>query len=120
VHRSFFLTQLEHRGNRLAAGPQAYLLSKFRVSQVMRAVAEDGPAGAEACLRLIGEGVSVESSATLETAMPALERSPTYFVPAVSHKGGAEAPELVGVLFQVDALRAYNRALAAVAAEEHS
>jgi CIC family chloride channel protein len=38
----------------------------------------------------------------------------------VSRDGPGDFPELVGVLFQVDALRAYNRALAAVAAEEHS
>jgi len=34
--------------------------------------------------------------------------------------GEARTPKLRGVLFQVDALKAYNRALAATAAEEHS
>ncbi len=36
VRRSFFLTQLAQRGIQLAAGPQAYLLGMFRVSNVMR------------------------------------------------------------------------------------
>jgi CIC family chloride channel protein len=36
-------------------------------------------------------------------------------------RGGDDtAPELMGALFQIDALKAYNRALAATAAEEHS
>ena len=42
VHRSYFLTQLERRGVRLAAGPQAYLLAMFRARDVMR------PLGSEA------------------------------------------------------------------------
>jgi CIC family chloride channel protein len=120
VHRSFFLTQLEHRGIHLAAGPQAYLLSRFRVSQVMRAVPDTGGADAEACRRLIAEGVSVDSAATLAAAMPILEKSPAAFVPVLSGTRTADEPELAGVLFQVDALLAYNRALAANAAEEHS
>jgi CIC family chloride channel protein len=31
-----------------------------------------------------------------------------------------EPPKLLGAIYHVDALRAYNRALAATAAEEHS
>ena len=38
--------------------------------------------------------------------------------PNTFRHGGA--PELLGALYQVDALKAYNRALAATAAEEHS
>jgi len=34
--------------------------------------------------------------------------------------GEDEPPELWGALFHVDALKAFNRALAATAAEEHS
>ena len=120
VHRSFFLTQLEHRGIHLAAGPQAYLLSKFRVSQVMRPVPETGAADTTSCRRLVSEGIFADASATLETVMPMFEKSPDPFVPVLARKRLTDEPELTGVLFQVDALRAYNRALAAIAAEEHS
>ena len=53
VHRSFFLTQLERRGVRLAAGPQAYLLSRFRVRQVMRAPSDSRAADEAAQSRVL-------------------------------------------------------------------
>ena len=37
VRRSYFITQLEQRGVRIADGPQSYLLSLYRVGMVMRA-----------------------------------------------------------------------------------
>ena len=48
------------------------------------------------------------------------EQAGVAFIPVVSLKGGGVAPDLRGALFHVDALKAYNRALAATAAEEHS
>ncbi len=120
VHRSFFLTQLERRGIHLAAGPQAYLLSMFRVTTVMRQPTDSRAADADACRRLIEDGIFIEASATLEAAMPIFERSNTAFIPVVRLRKDTTTPELLGALFQVDALRAYNRALAATAAEEHS
>ncbi len=42
------------------------------------------------------------------------------FIPVVTLSGEDSPPELWGALFHVDALKAYNRALAATAAEEHS
>ena len=120
VDRSFFLTQLERRGIHLAAGPQAYLLAMFRVSGVMRG--PDDPRGAPvtACWDMIAEGVYIDASATLEAAFPVFERTGVAFIPVVSLTGADKAPELLGALFHVDALKAYNRALAATAAEEHS
>jgi CIC family chloride channel protein len=41
------------------------------------------------------------------------------FLPVVTLSGGEAPPELLGALFHVDALKAYNRALAAVSKEEH-
>lgn len=120
VDRSFFLTQLENRNVHLAAGPQAYLLSMFRVANIMRARdAEDGAAEA-ACWEMISDGIYVDGNATLEVAMPIFERSRAAFIPVVTLGGEDEAPELWGALFHVDALVAYNRALSATAAEEHS
>ena len=120
VDRSFFLTQLERKGVHLAAGPQAYLLSMFRVANVMRK--GDHPEGAEdeALWTAIEEGVYIDPNATLEDAMPIFERTNRMFLPVVTLGAEGEPPTVMGALFQVDALKQYNRALAATAAEEHS
>ena len=118
VHRSFFLTQIERRGVHLAAGPQAYLLAMFGARHVMRTV--EGDEATEVCWDLIAEGVQIDANATLEVAMPLFEASNHAFLPVVEQAEDGGAPELLGALYQVDALKAYNRALAATAAEEHS
>ncbi len=115
VDRSFFLTQLERRNIHLAAGPQAYLLAMFRVAGVMRK-SEDG-IDEDACWEMISEGIYVDGNATLEAAMPIFDKSGVDFIPVVTLSGEDQAPELWGALYQVDALKAYNRALAATAAE---
>lgn len=120
VHRSFFLTQLERRDVHLAAGPQAYLLGTFKVASVMRGVDHPKAADPEACATLILEGTYVFDDKTLDQAMPILEATGSNFIPVVAPANGDGPPEIRGALFQVDALRAFNRALAATAAEEHS
>ncbi|MCE8008906.1 chloride channel protein [Aestuariivita sp.] len=120
VNRSFFLTQIERRGIHLAAGPQAYLLAMFRVSGVMRAPDDPRAAPVTECWDMIAEGIYIDAGATLEIAMPVFDRAGVSFIPVVTLTGEHAAPELQGALFQVDALKAYNRALAATAAEEHS
>ncbi len=120
VARSFFLTQLERRKVHLAAGPQAYLLAMFRVQGVMRKPTDEGAADEEACLTMIEQGLYVQASATLETALPRFDKSGVAFLPVVRLEGEAGTPVLQGALFHVDALKAYNRALAATAEEEHS
>jgi CIC family chloride channel protein len=119
VDHSFFLTQLERRGVHLAAGPQAYLLAMFPVANLMRKPDDAKAADDAACWDMIGEGIYVDATATLETAMPIFENGVT-FIPVVTLKADASPPELMGALFHVDALKVYNRALAATAAEEHS
>lgn len=119
VDRSFFLTQLERRGIHLAAGPQAYLLAMFRVGSVMRPMDDERAASEEACWQMIGDGVYIDTNATLESAMPIFETG-VRFIPVVTLSADAAPPELQGALFHVDALKVYNRALAATAAEEHS
>lgn len=118
VDRSFFLTQIERRGVHLAAGPQAYLLCTLRAGDLMRyRGAEDGASDTQ-CWDLIEQGAFIEQNDTLETAMPLFENYGTTAIPVVRKTG--DAPELLGALFQVDALKAYNRALAETAKEEHS
>ncbi len=120
VDRSFFLTQLERRNIHLAAGPQAYLLAMFRVANVMRKPGDADAAATDDIWTAIEEGHFIDGNSTLEAAMPIFERTNRRFLAVVRVGAEGEAPEILGSLFQVDALRAYNRALAATAAEEHS
>ncbi len=120
VDRSFFLTQLERRGVHLAAGPQAYLLALYRVSALMRPPDDPRAADRNRCWELIEGGIYVDESATLETAMPVFDQAGVPFIPVVSLGRETTTPDLRGALFHVDALKAYNRALAETAAEEHS
>ncbi|SHF38129.1 chloride channel protein, CIC family [Loktanella atrilutea] len=120
VDRSFFLTQLERRGVHLAAGPQAYLLGTFRVGSVMRATTDPRAAAEKACWEMIEGGTWIDAKATLEQAMPIFDKGAYPFIPVVTLGEKGSTPVLEGALFQVDALRAMNRALAARAAEEHS
>ncbi|MEL7013881.1 MAG: chloride channel protein, partial [Pseudomonadota bacterium] len=72
------------------------------------------------CWRFIEDGTYIDASATLEDAMPVFERTGAPFLPVVRLAGKDMRPNLVGALFHVDALRAYNRAMAEVSEEEHS
>ncbi|MGB1235859.1 MAG: chloride channel protein [Planktomarina sp.] len=119
VDRSFFLTQLERRNIHLAAGPQAYLLALCSVASLMR-LKEEADLDEARCWAMIEDGIYVDGNATLEVAMPMFEQGNVAFIPVVTLGGENQPPELWGALFQVDALRAYNKALAAIAAEEHS
>ncbi len=119
VDRSFFLTQLERRNVHLAAGPQAYLLAMLRAGAVMRPIGDSRSITADEARALIEQGLCVKASATLEAAMPYFDRDDIPCIPVIiMEDDGTETP--VGALYHVDALKAYNRALAATAAEEHS
>ena len=120
VDRSFFLTQLERRGVHVAAGPQAYLLGTCMVSKIMRDIDEDKGATEAVCWDLIERGIYTHPHSTLEGVMPMLDKASAPFVPVVKLSGEGKAPELLGAVHQVDALKAYNKALAETAAEEHS
>ncbi|MCV6587232.1 MAG: chloride channel protein [Marinibacterium sp.] len=120
VDRSFFLTQLERRAIHLAPGPQAYLLAMYRAGGVMRSTVHAEGADPDICWQMIEAGTYVDINATLETVMPIFDRAQVRFVPVVSLTGPQGAPELRGAVFHLDALKVYNRALAATAAEEHS
>jgi CIC family chloride channel protein len=120
VDRSFFLTQLEKRDIHCAAGPQAYLLAMLRAGAVMRPLGTPRCAPVEECQPLVEDGLCIQASSTLEAAMPIFDRADLPFLPVVIHEDGADTPEVIGALYHVDALKAYNRALAATAAEEHS
>ncbi|MEE4187677.1 MAG: chloride channel protein, partial [Roseobacter sp.] len=119
VDRSFFLTQLERRNIHLAAGPQAYLLAMFRVGAVIRDTSDPRAADEKTCLKMVEDNFFIYPDATLEAAMPLFD-SGESFVPVMSRPTEGKPSKLEGALFHVDALKVYNRALAATAAEEHS
>ena len=120
VDRSFFLTQLERRNVHLSKGPQAYLLAMFRVANVMRKPDDVQAAPEDALWAAIEDGLWVNPNATLETALPLFDKTERAFLPVLTVGDEGEPPQIHGALFHVDALRAYNRALAATAEEEHS
>lgn len=120
VTRSFFLTQLERRGVRLAAGPHAYVLSMVRVQRVMRTSEHERAAPEDECWQMVEDGIYVDAGATLEVAMTLFENTSARFLPVLQIAGGDSPPELLGAVFHVDALRNYNRALAEISREEHS
>ncbi|WGH78009.1 chloride channel protein [Jannaschia ovalis] len=120
VDRSFFLTQLERRGIHLAAGPQRYLLAMYKVSSVMKALDHPKAPAEDRVRRAVNEGLFVAPGDTLEAAMPLFEKSGSDFVAVIRLDESSEQPQVLGVLLHVDALRVFNRALAATAAEEHS
>lgn len=120
VDRSFFLTQLEQRGVHLAAGPQAYLAETIRLSSILRPSDHRRAAPEEECRALIAEGVVLGENQMLETALRMFEQTGADFLPITRRNPGEEEPELLGAVFQTDALRAYAKALADTAAEEHS
>ncbi len=120
VDRSYFLTQLERRNVHLSKGPQAYLLAMFRVANVMRTPDDVRAAPESALWDAIEEGMWINPNATLETALPLFDKTGRSFLPVLTVGDAGEPPRIHGALFHVDALRAYNRALAATAEEEHS
>ena len=120
VTRSFFLTHLERRGVRLAAGPHAYVLSMMRVQRVMRVKEDPDAAPEDHCWQMIEDGIYVDAGATLEVAMTIFDRTSARFLPVVQIPGEGAPPELLGAVFHVDALRNYNLALAEISREEHS
>ena len=120
VSRSFFLTQLERRGLPMAAGPQVYIRSTWRIDGLARGLgAPDGPS-LDQCREMAAAGQCLDSGASLETAINMFEETGLDFLPVVARGGSDGAPEPVGVLRHVDALKAYNRALVEVSEEEHA
>ncbi|NRB20722.1 MAG: chloride channel protein [Rhodobacteraceae bacterium] len=117
VNRSFFLTQLTKRGIHCAAGPQAYLLATIRVGTVMRPLADRRCAAAGDCAVLVDRGLVLAASASLDAAMPIFDGADVAYLPVIAQNG--DSSEILGALYHIDALKAYNRALAAAAAEEH-
>jgi len=120
VHQSYFLTQIERRGIHLAAGPQAYILSTLRVSDLMTGVRDFQKLNIQSVEKVIEAGIHLNPDDTLEDAMPIFENSHTSFIPIVELHPSKDSPSLLGVLYQTDALKKYNVELVSRVKEEHS
>ncbi len=120
VDRSYFLTLLKRRGVRLAEGPQSYVLAAISTGRLMRAHGAEDSASEVRCYELMEQGVSLPPKATLERAFGLFDNGKIEIIPIVAPAGEGHSPELLGALFYIDALRAYNRALAEIASEEHA
>ncbi len=120
VEKSYFLTLLEMQNIRLASGPQNWIPATIGVRDIMRMRGADDGASDSACWGLVEQGAVLERADTLDKALPMFDQlKGTQMIPVVDRPPGGE-PELLGALFHVDALRAYNRALVETHREEHT
>jgi len=69
---------------------------------------------------LVEKGHYVSAARTLNTAMTVFERTRAAYLPVVNIGGDTAPSQIVGRLYEVDALCAYNKALSHAAEEEHS
>lgn len=129
VHRSFFLTQLENRHVRVAEGPQVWLPQKMRITAIRRPMDAENAPSLDLARNLLAAGQALTEGTRLDEALGEFDRTGAAFLPVIRPPespagGGAEdefqEPEIIGVVYHVDALRALNQALAETAAEEHS
>ena len=120
VARSFFLTQLSRKGVQLWLGPQAYLLAMFRVDRLMHEVGRLNTAEQQRAAEALQAGHIIRAEATLETAMPLFERYNVQLLCVVAPDEENAPAHVAGALYRMDALLAYNDALASSAREYSS
>lgn len=120
MDRSFFLTSLKRHGVRLADGPQNYVLGTIHAGRLMRAHGAEDGASETLCFDLVAQGLFLEADATMERAFALFDNGKLDIIPIIEPREDEESPDLLGALFYVDALRAYNRALTDIAREEHA
>ncbi|WBU52472.1 chloride channel protein [Paracoccus sp. SCSIO 75233] len=128
LHRSFFLTQLELRGIHVAEGPQAWLPQNMRINTLMRTPGSEHFPAPDLVRYLAMSGRALVDGTTLDLALSEFDRLGGAFLPVIQPTelrspemiGPPAPPEIIGVLYHVDALRALNQALSETAAEEHA
>lgn len=125
VHRSFFLTQLENRDVHIAEGPQVWLPQKMRITAIRRDLDSQHAPAEDLVRKLAKDGQALTEATPLDEALREFDRLGAAFLPVIrppeiSDDENAPAdPEIIGVVYHIDALRALNQALADTAAEEH-
>lgn len=117
IERSYFHWRLGNRGLHLGDGPQRYLLDTMTVGDyAMPRGSERSPSEMQSW-DLIEQGVHLQGDDTLSTALPMFTASLDYIPVVKTNEGGGRT--LVGALYHIDALKAYNRALVEAHEEEH-
>lgn len=125
VHRSFFLTQLENRDVHIAEGPQVWLPQKMRITTIRRALDSEHAPAEDLVRKLVESGQALNEATPLDEALREFDRLGAAFLPVIRPPETPEdndtpsEPEIIGVVYHIDALRALNQALAETAAEEH-
>lgn len=129
INRSLFLTQLANRGVHIAEGPQVWLPQKMRITAILRPLDAENAPSPDLIRNLVSGGLVLNEGATLEFALRIFDQSDATVLAVIRPLESAEMeesetqhpePEVIGVVFHIDALRALNHALSATAAEEHS
>ena len=122
VRRSFFFSQLENRGIHLAEGPHIWLPRNLRITPVIRALDSDAAPASDLIRNIAASGDTLTQGMTLEQALREFDRSGAAFLPVMSQSDPETdtEPQIIGVVYHIDALRTLNRALAETAAEEHA
>jgi len=119
IERSYFHWRLGNRGLHLGDGPQRYLLDTMQVGNHMTPRGSEGSPSEMQSWDLIEQGVLLLEGDTLSKALPMFVESKGLDSIPVVKQTEAGGNTLVGALFHVDALRAYNRALVEAHEEEH-
>lgn len=119
VRRSFFLTQLARRDVRIAQGPQEYLLQSLGVAAAIRPPGSPGAPPLAEAEALVAGGLALDHTALLREALRRFDETGADVL-AVTAPADDGSRRLVGTIRHVDALKTFNQALAATAAEEHS
>jgi CIC family chloride channel protein len=119
VRKSFFLSQLARAGVNLVGGPLGFMSGTLRVRRYMRVRGAEDGASDTACQTLIDQGAYLDVDDTLAKALPMLDRLRGPFLPVVETDAEGR-PSLIGALYHIDALRAFNRLLEETHREEHS
>ncbi|WP_240607974.1 chloride channel protein [Pararhodobacter oceanensis] len=120
VKRSFFLEQLARRGVKVAQGPQEYLLQLVGIAHVTRRPGSPKALPQVVLEDLAKDGMAIDHKGLLREALRRFDKTGASHLAVVNSVGAGEGARVVGCLSHVDALRAFNQALAAIAAEEHS
>lgn len=125
VHRSFFLTQLENRDVHVAEGPQVWLPQKMRITAILRPMDSEHAPALDLTQKLVASGQALTEAMRLDEALREFDRLRAAFLPIIrppeppAEGEPTPEPEIIGVVYHIDALRALNQALAETAAEEH-
>lgn len=102
----------------IAQGPQSYLLQQVGIEHITQKPGSPRALPKSVLEDLAADGMALDKQARLKEALLRFKRTAASHL-AVTAKG-PEGAQVVGCLSHVDALQAFNQALAASTSEEHS